>query len=377
MNIVLNVCHKDREQALDLLNRIRELGGAKKHDLFIISNVVAAGAGLINELEEVAQACFATVLTKVNQDIQDERGWPYSCNAAWLYAVQLMYDRVKRPYRYEPIAGKPMSAEWKVNVNEASARNNREWFWLEGDCMVLAGDCFDRIETEYREVSTRKTDKRVFMGAEVRYPQHRMSGVGVYPCWISPYTKSGIANLPDNKAPWDQVLANDFMPHVHFTSLIQNIWNREPGKPETIPSFPDQESLSLIDPKAVLFHRCKDGTLLRQLRQRENSPIIINAAAPVAVEPVKELRCDRVESQGAAAPVYTQEQVDAMIEDARKELKRYEQVISAIVVTPGKQAIKQGVPMKRGRVRTPEQVAADKARMAAVRAKRKKLTGVV
>lgn len=267
MICLLNFCHKDRDQALNLLKWIGTLGGCKGHDLILQSSITAAANGLVSELELAANDLFDTITTRVT-DIQDERGWPYSCNTAWVDAVMFMRYRPARPWLFAKMENPAGTPKWKEEVAEASKRLTVPWFWMEPDCVPLTKDWLDRIEVAYRECSVRKSQPKYFLGGEVRQPEHRMSGVGVYPCAVAQFTR-GLPHLANNPAPWDQVLSQDFSSFVEYTPLIQNVWNKTVGDPNSAPTFPDVASLSHLDPSAVLFHRCKDGSLIERLRERD------------------------------------------------------------------------------------------------------------
>src|SRR5688572_5937982 len=72
---------------------------------------------------------------------------------------------------------------------------------------------------------------------------------------------------------WDVLLYPDFAPHTAYTNLIQDI-GFLPGTKE-LPTFTDAASLSVLSPNAVLFHRCKDGSLIDRLREKEKGFIKI------------------------------------------------------------------------------------------------------
>lgn len=275
MIVVLPFCHHDAEQARTLLRWMRELGTYPSHELILQASITAAAGGQANEMLLEAEGLFGIVNIRTC-DISDERGWPYSCNAAWVDALKCIKNRISHPWRYKDLGqppkpdladNHPYRKEWKAKAEEAMHSFNRPWLWLEPDAVPLVAGWLDKIETEYKLVNERKNNPKYLMGGEVKKPQHRMSGVAVYPPQVAQFTR-GIPMLGNNKAPWDQVLAKDFMPHVHFTPLIQNIWNQVVGDPTSIPTFPTQESLAMLDPQAVLFHRVKDGTLIERLREK-------------------------------------------------------------------------------------------------------------
>lgn len=241
MLTALHFCAKDRHLAFGLLQWIQELGGAKNHELLLVTGVHTASMGMHAELELLAHEVFGKAEFRIT-DTQDEGGWPSSANNAWRDTI--IFSRMK--------IGKP-------------------FLWLEPDCTPLTSDWLDRIDAEYNAAG------KPFLGAEVTVPQHRMSGIGIYPPDFVRYTSR--LHMLQRNVPFDQYFAQDIVPNANFTPLIQNVWNVEFGKPETIPTFPDQESLKLLDPKAVLFHRCKDLSLIQRLREKRPAN-----AVPVEIE---------------------------------------------------------------------------------------------
>lgn len=225
MIAIINVCHKDRDLALRLLNYITLLGGVEKHDLLLQFSQRLKRDGLTDDLEAAAKDQWASVSTMV-PDTEDERGWPMSANHAWMHALLKVREKIQKP-----------------------------WLWLEPDCVPLEAAWLDKIEAEYSKA------KMPFMGDEVVKPSHRMSGIGVYPPKVVAFLKK--RRLPDmpEKEAFDSFLAQEIVPFTHFTQLIQNVWSTELGK-DVPPTFPDADSLGMLDERAVLFHRCKDGTLL-------------------------------------------------------------------------------------------------------------------
>ncbi len=358
----LNFCHKDWEQAKKLLNWIGVLGGCPNQDLILQSSITAAANGMAAELEVEAQGKFRSVAIRVT-DVDDERGWPYSCNNGWREAVNHIRDRTMRPWLYTQIEEKPGSPRWKEQVDAAAKRFAVPWLFGEPDMVPTRSGWLDEIEAAYTECSSRKKDPKYLMGGEVKIPQHRMSGVAVYPPGVAQFTR-GLPYLTNTKGPWDQVLAKDFQPFVQYTPLIQNIWNLIFGQPESEPTFPDQASLSLIDPKAVLFHRNSDGTLIDRLMEREftaipNSPTFQIITKEVAPDLINEVRNGKTLESVLRDRIADMEK---QVEAATKIIARYE----AKPRKSGKRP-KFKTPAKR----TAEQQKAIDERMAKLRARRK------
>ena len=70
--------------------------------------------------------------------------------------------------------------------------------------------------------------------------------------------------IDNDELAFDISAAPEILKHAHCTTLIQQVFNTD-GKP---PSFADQASLSVIRKGAVLFHRCKDESLIERLREQ-------------------------------------------------------------------------------------------------------------
>jgi len=235
MLAVLNFSHRDHDLALNLLRWITELGGCKGHDLFLSCNRMAAEANMPLALSEEAAKSFDNVGLYV-QGSEDERGWPVACNHAWREMVYFIHAKVQKP-----------------------------WLWLEPDVTPLKPGWMDAIAAEYVKAG------KGFMGCDVNVAgsKRHVSGIAVYPPNVMAACKRRYLNgLNANDDPklceaWDMYFAAEFMAHAHFTPLIQHI-QHWPGYPDA-PTF--KESGPEIHPEAVLFHRVKDGSLMKRLRQ--------------------------------------------------------------------------------------------------------------
>lgn len=130
---------------------------------------------------------------------------------------------------------------------------------LEPDAVPLKVGWFERLVRAYRGCG------RPYMGtveeaaSDGRHPRH-MPGNAVY-SWRA-WLRAPIRAL---YVPWDVQMAHDgIMDHVAKTDLVQQIW----GAMNKPPTFQVPESLGILSPTAVLFHRCKDGSLMERLRER-------------------------------------------------------------------------------------------------------------
>lgn len=159
------------------------------------------------------------------------------------------------------------------------------WLWLEPDCVPYHRNWLEKIEAEYA------ASQFPFMGAKVsgklsseRDVTH-MSGIAVYPR----NTFSLVGRTTELERAFDVELGPKIVPQMHATKLIQHHWGK-PGAPLTFTAEgindPDSnvKSASFLAQDGVLFHRCKDGSLidvlmaLRSMPPRQPAPAAATAA---------------------------------------------------------------------------------------------------
>lgn len=291
----------DKDQAIRLLTWIRDIGQVKHHDCLIVVDRGTNSKGVI----EIARDCFKEVHEAPSEVVGQQGEWGHGTtdatapNEMFLTAYVYIQHKLKRPF-----------------------------FWAEPDIAPIPLP-FGRVwlnEIEAEHIKGRKP----FMGALVSVPPHEphMSGIGVYPACIPDHSMD--MAIP-GKIAWDYAGRRDTVGRgrAHFTNLIQHEY-RTDGKS---PTFPDQSSLAQIRPETVVFHRCKDNSLIDRLREKfSNQPI-----------PVK-VRASSVEAEN---------------ERLRREMdemkKRLDQLTSPSKSSP--EPRKQGVPMKKKRTLSPEHLA--------------------
>lgn len=162
------------------------------------------------------------------------------------------------------------SHQWPIGPNiawQAAARYmqrlNCPWLWLEADASPVVPNWLSRLEREYL------FRKKGFFGPIVANRGH-MNGVAIYP-----------ANTP-NRCPlsmaasgqaWDWILGGELGRDVFDAgALIQHCWGIVGGKPHShdgpAAHFGTKSEVDRwLQPTAVLFHRCKDGSLIDRLRE--------------------------------------------------------------------------------------------------------------
>lgn len=225
MNLWFPFCKKDRARAQEWLEWCGELG---MHQHTIVLHPAQELGSDQPQMLDLARKAFATAL--LEPDREGHTGWPQGPNCAFRQAAWFFYMKP------EP------------------------WIFMECDAWALTPDpsWLDRIEAAYRECG------KPFMGDYVPsgdgYGEH-MSGVAVYP-----------HNLPDispktvtaHNTAFDVASPADIIKQFHKTPLIQHVWEHPRGD---VPVFKTLESLGIIRKDAVLFHRNKDCTLPRRLRE--------------------------------------------------------------------------------------------------------------
>lgn len=223
----------DLSQAKDLLAWIVRLGKNTKHECLLVADAGVqwdAAASLLN----LAQETFG--LAKMIATDKPLTSWPAAANQMFLKAAHYV---------------------------------NEPFLWLEPDCIPIKAGWLDAICDAYAKAGT------PFMGAMMTcqqpgFPAVYLSGNAVYPAnakdIIEPFLWAGSSS-------WDIAAAQAITPLATNTLLIQNFW----GQPKLPPTFaltrtaesPENTfTLDNLKPDAVLFHRNKDGTLLRLLRQK-------------------------------------------------------------------------------------------------------------
>jgi len=315
MILCIAFCQKDKATTIRLANWIAELGGTSRHDLLLAFHEDTTP----DPIHEILKPHFNHVGGFKISD--PETTYPAIANIMWHECVKTVADQFNVP-----------------------------WFWMEPDAVPLVPEWLDKIEDEYLAA------KKPFMLDRVTTPtRSHNSGVGVYPGRVRDFTLRlwELASIP-----WDVFLAEEFTPFTHHTGLIHDKFYRVWEDPNSGPPvFPDFESLSIIEPGAVLFHRNKDGSLMDRLRESRGGVI---AAQP---------HSSAVGACSSQAPatvcpdtaLYARQSDNEALLERIAELE--EKLKSQTVTTPVTDGKKQ---------RTPEQIQAAKDRMAKARAGRKK-----
>lgn len=187
------------------------------------------------------------------------------------------YFPVVEEFHYPKLSARPLpwpeAQNWawrKAALYIAKRNDGLPWLWWEQDAVPLKRGWLNALENEYLAAA------KPFMGAAgakptPEHPDH-LAGVAVYPPNVTRYAPS--AMFYAKSIPFDTAGGWRVLNEAHITPLIQHVWTFEPGTSNP-PTFPTTGSLSEISPDAVLFHRCKDSSLLDHLQSRP--PQIVNS----------------------------------------------------------------------------------------------------
>lgn len=223
--VAIPFCDRDLAGVLNLLEWVRELG-EENHGCLLCAPA-GMDAGHVHVVKEAALKAFTGVeLIRTSFDLPRE-GWPTGTCWSFLHI-----------------------AHW--------ARENRVDFWLnEPDCIPLRRGWSTALFTEYQECG------KPYMGfieeahPAGHYPQH-MTGNGAYNWQVFQHVRADKLGVA-----WDVAMADALTPQCHHT----NLFHQDFGPLDHPPTFASVDDLARIPREAVVFHRNKDGTLIRRLRE--------------------------------------------------------------------------------------------------------------
>lgn len=221
----LPYCARDLSATLDLLRWIRDLG--KVQGAVVLCSPEGLCAGQADLVTRAAEEAFAEVFPIRTAFDLPREGWPAGTVWSFLHIARFCLKR-----------------RWD--------------FWLmEPDCIPLKPGWAAKLRDEY------STCPKPFMGFIERahpagdYPRH-MTGNGGYNWQVYPHIRADRMDLA-----WDIAMAPVLTPLCHHTPLF----HQEFGPLDRPPTFPSRDDLRRIPEEAVIFHRCKDGSLIRRLRE--------------------------------------------------------------------------------------------------------------
>jgi hypothetical protein len=222
MQVVLPFCNKDEELALRQLEWSKKLDGTKvPYRCIVVHDSDTAASRIIDAASEV----FESIAEYEYGKWEGKPDWPFPQN-----------------FQFQSLA---MHIQSTPGLHDA-------WFWWEPDATPLKPGWISTLEKAHIE------GDKPFSGHQVGEPFNHMTGVGIYP-WDTP-NRAPNAMLA-LKVPWDVASKNNVIGRQfhRINHLIQHIWERN-GRPFSFET--KQEALDVLSDTAVIFHRCKDGSLI-------------------------------------------------------------------------------------------------------------------
>jgi len=271
--VVLPFCQKDVVQARALLGWIGELRTTTDripHSILLAADKKVP-LEIIRDMKAQALAIFHSADATLINVPDDRQAWPKGPNFMFHNVSQVVQQRYRVP-----------------------------WLWLEPDCVPLVDNWLDRLAWEYGLCPKHFMGTMATVALSPDLPERHMSGCAIYPTNAYEIMKEACASdIAFDYASAGSILGKN---RAWETKLIYEIW----GTHSVIPTFkaikaPDDADNVLvpavIPESAVLFHRCKDGSLIRLLRKQrspqpeevvksfEAAPDPTPGSLPVAVEP--------------------------------------------------------------------------------------------
>lgn len=236
--VILPFHRGDFDATLRLLEWIRDLGGEREFPLMLLGAKSVLNVEMLR-LKELAVQCFGQVYTERSPGLPDEH-WPIGPNLMFRHASERVYTHYKSPF-----------------------------LWMEPDCVPMKQGWLEAIQNEYA------TCQGQFMGNVRRQtsnpslPEVYLPGCSVYPVDAYPLLRDHWGSLT---TAWDVATACVSVGRARKSNLFYEWWGMN-GKPPTFKvERKDTDPINVMVPrqipdKAVFYHRCKDGSLVKCLRQ--------------------------------------------------------------------------------------------------------------
>lgn len=227
---------KDSPEIHELLRFIAQLGGCKNHDCLLVADA-ATPFYACKTAADLAKQSFREVRSISNG--QTVSGWPMVPNSLFVAASKYIQSCWPQP-----------------------------WLAMQSDCVPLKSGWLDAIEDEY------KASGAVFLGdvysgihSRSGLPIRMLSGIAVYPA-----DAADLIVIVQSE-PWDMTNREAMLKQGSPSKRIKNFYggldlpptfveSKGPGSPK------NALTLDQIPVDTVLWHRNKDGSLIRLLRQR-------------------------------------------------------------------------------------------------------------
>ncbi len=241
---VLPYCNTDHASATRLLQWIKTLDGSiLEHPLLL-----AADDAVPLETKKAVQTIAKEVF----------------------YHVETILVKAPAPVNgnYHP----PAAVMFERAMGHVASCYKWPWLWLEPDAVPLRSGWLDALSEGYEQ------HPKKFLGAFVRTTQEGVPPIHMPATMVYPNNcHHDLKQFCDGKKPFDMAFAEFVVPRGGETPLI---WHRfgQVNDPPTFKEFkmptdgPNVGTIDIIPKEAVLFHRCKDGSLIDLLRKQLEPP---------------------------------------------------------------------------------------------------------
>ena len=230
--VVLPVCNKDAALMVKCLEWCIDLDGRNPFDC-VLSYDPTLAPHLLNQLKDVAGRAFRSV-------------------------TEFIYPRPPRE-----VAPDACNVTFQSTAHYIQAHLHRSWLWFEADCVPIKPNWLPTLWLEYRNCGF------PVMGPVIPGMGH-MNGTGIYPANFA--NLSPRAMCACNGQSWDTEMTPDLVGRTHdCMRTFCHRWGMVDGNLHpsagVAPHFASALAVQQwVPPDAVLFHRCKDGSLITQLR---------------------------------------------------------------------------------------------------------------
>lgn len=243
---VLPFSHVDAGAALELLRWMTELRGSQSHRALLVTDddSIARKPDVAAQIQAEAKRAFGEVSMTVLTGIGHLK-WPAASTMIFIHAARHIARHIHAPF-----------------------------FFCEADCIPIHRHWLAELEQNYRKCRT------PFMGCIVELnskPNKHVTGCACYPPNAIEWVEEFEARARRGEwLAWDLAAAERMVPLTSNTDLVQHSWGlwKEP------PTFVRErqwfepnyiKTLNSLSPSAAVFHRCKDGSLIRLLRERKQN----------------------------------------------------------------------------------------------------------
>jgi hypothetical protein len=234
IRVVFPLCQKDGKLLYENLRWQTELDG-RKDFACIIAVESGTSSGLVDICTKEAAKSYSDVATFFYPRAPKPK-WPNAPNWVFQHTARFMH------------------------------RQGDPWFWMEADCLALRPGWLTIWNERYF------SSGKPIMGCIVPQLGH-CNGTAVYPANF-PHLSRKAMTCTD--VAWDGLMKPET---IHLTEnapdLMCHVWGVKNGKalpfngdPAVFKSQADVDAW--VDPRAVLFHRSKNTTLIERLRERKH-----------------------------------------------------------------------------------------------------------